>query len=36
MCPNSSNGEHNFVLKTIITENGSWVVRICLLCQQEG
>lgn len=36
MCPNSSSGEHSYQLQTIITENGSWVVRICILCQAEG
>lgn len=35
MCPNSSNGQHNFQLKTVSTDPVV-IVRVCLLCQQEG
>jgi hypothetical protein len=36
MCPNSSNGEHSYQLTTIPYPNGPVVVKICMLCQQEG
>lgn len=36
MCPNSSNGQHNFQLRTINAPGGTVVIRVCLLCQQEG
>lgn len=36
MCPNSSNGQHNYVLQPIITEGETIVVKVCILCQQEG
>ncbi len=36
MCPNSSNGQHNYVLQTIPTPDGPVVVKVCLLCQQEA
>lgn len=36
MCPNSSNGQHNYQLKTIPYPGGPIVVRVCILCNQEG
>jgi len=36
MCPNSSNGQHSYVLKAIITDNGTYTVRVCMLCNAEG
>ena len=36
MCSNSSNGEHNFVLRPVITERETIIVRVCQLCGQEG
>lgn len=36
MCPNSSNGQHNFVLKAIIFDGKTIMVRVCMLCRQEG
>jgi hypothetical protein len=36
MCPNSSNGEHNFQLQPIITEGETIIVKICILCNAEG
>lgn len=36
MCPNSSTGEHNYVLTAIITEGETIIVKICSLCQAEG
>lgn len=36
MCPNSENGQHNYQLQPIITEGQTIIVRVCLLCGQEG
>lgn len=35
MCPNSSNGQHSYVVKTVSTDP-LIIVRVCMLCQQEG
>ena len=36
MCPNSSNGQHNFVLKPYVRPGDTVIVRVCVLCGQEG
>jgi hypothetical protein len=36
VCPNSSNGEHNFQIKSILTQGEVIVVRVCILCNAEG
>lgn len=36
MCPNSSNGQHNYQLQSIITEGQTIIVKICILCGAEG
>lgn len=36
MCPNSSNGQHSYLLTTIVFNGQPVVVKICQLCQQEG
>ena len=35
-CPASSTGGHNFQLRTIVTDEGVIVVRVCILCNAEG
>lgn len=36
MCPNASNGEHNYMLQSITVDGHVLVRRVCLLCNQEG
>jgi hypothetical protein len=36
MCPNSSNGEHNYQLQAIISQGETIIVKVCLLCASEG
>lgn len=36
MCPNSSNGQHSFVLKPTVTQRETIIVKVCQLCGQEG
>jgi len=36
MCPNSSTGEHSYLLKSIPTQGEVIVVRVCQLCNAEG
>ena len=36
MCPNSSDGQHNYVLQAIVTEGETIIVRVCMLCGMEG
>jgi hypothetical protein len=36
MCPNSSNGQHNYVLQSVTVDGHVVVRRVCMLCNQEG
>lgn len=36
MCPNSENGQHNYHMFSVVTDNGTIVVKVCTLCQAEG
>lgn len=36
MCPNSKDGQHNYVLRTIIYDQQTIIVKVCMLCGAEG